>query len=385
MSGTINNTINSIECCEAGMQKKTVFQGSGPILKKTKLSISAHQVKDNNEASECQDKFDDMPDCLILHILSFMETKEAVRTCVLSKRWRNLWTSILCLNFNSKSFHRLADFKKFVLWVLSRRDSSLVKVLTYCRASVDYATDQNLFNKVIDHATSHGIEEIRINLRAKICGSPPVDIPLSLFNCQSLKRLELKNCHPTNVSLPLTCEPMKKLLHLEHFTVDPDRAEFSNSFACLANLFGFTTLTTLSLSNMTLSCTGIDSLNPFVNCVNLKNLHLSKMSFKSELVPKDFVISAPRLNHLTLTCNRFKCKIVVAAPQLINFSYLYFSPCAFFEFSIPSLDDLTFDIREPNNQSEEPHQRRGQMTSHGSINMIRGHHDTKLSFSTAEV
>lgn len=380
MIDTIKST-NSIECCEAGMQK-TGFQGSSRILKKSKVQILAPQDKGDNEAAGIPDKFDDLPDSIILHILSFMETKDAIQTCVLSKRWRYVWTSIPHLNFSSKSFTRLVDFKKFVLWVLSRRDSSHIKVLNYYRFGVDYATDQHLLNKVIEYATSHGVEEITVSLRAKAAGSPPVEIPMALFNCQSLKRLELKDCHPTNVSLPLGCKSLENL-HLEHFAVHPVVADFSSSFVSLGHLFGFTTLTTLHLSSLTLCCTGTDSLDPFEKCVNLKNLHLSEMCFKS--IPKDFVISAPKLNNLTLMCNRFKCRVVVAAPKLINFSYLYSTMYASLEFSIPSLDDLNIDICEPRDQLDKCHWKEREKNSHGLINMFQGNHDAELSFCTAVV
>ncbi|XP_061370313.1 putative FBD-associated F-box protein At5g22720 [Gastrolobium bilobum] len=380
------NPTDSIECCEAAMQKAD-FLESGPVLKKSKNTILASQNVDNCEVAECQDRLGEMPDCVIHHILSFMETKDAIRTCVLSKRWRYLWTSIPCLNFSSKSFTRLVDFKKFVLWVLSHRDSSQIKVLIYHRFGVDYATDQNLLNKVIEYAASHGVEEIRINLRAKSSGSPPVEIPLALFTCQSLKRLELKDCHPTNASSPLGCKSLD-MLHLEQFSMYPAAADFSNPFSSLSELFGFTMLTTLHLNSFTLCYTGIDCLDPFTNCVNLKNLHLSEMSFESDLNPKDFVISAPQLSNLTLMCNRFKCKIVVAAPQLTNFSYLYSTPCAFFEFSIPSLDGLIIDIHEPHDRLEKPHREKRVETLHGLINVLRGRHNAeavKLSFCTVEV
>ncbi|KAJ1382199.1 Leucine-rich repeat domain superfamily [Sesbania bispinosa] len=85
MDDTISST-DSNECCEAGEQK-TGFQEFGPILKKPKTQILPPQNEDNSEVAESQDRFGDMPDSLILHILSFMETKDAIRTCVLSKRW----------------------------------------------------------------------------------------------------------------------------------------------------------------------------------------------------------------------------------------------------------------------------------------------------------
>ena len=377
---------NLTECWEAGMPKSD-FKESGRVLKKAKNTILASENVDNCDVEESQDRLGDLPECLIHHILSLMETKDAIRTCVLSKRWRYLWASVPCLNFSSKSFIRLVDFKKFVQWVLSHRDACQVKVLIYYRFGVDYATDQSLLNKVIEYAACRGVEEIRINLRAKTSGSPPVEIPLSLFTCQSLRRLELKDCNPTNASSPFGCKSLE-MLHLEHFSMYPAAVDFSNPFASLGELFGFTTLTTLHLNSFTLCYTGIDCLDPFANCVNLKNLHLGEMSFKSDLNPKDFVISAPQLKNLSLMCNRFKCKIVVAAPTLTNFSYLYSTPCAFFEFSLPSLDGLIIDIHEPHDQLELPLRKKKERKLHGLINMIRGHRKSeavKLSFCTVSV
>ncbi|XP_045803001.1 putative FBD-associated F-box protein At5g56440 [Trifolium pratense] len=370
------------------VRQKSDFPDSGRILKRSKplMSDSALQDKDTNDAVEGKDKFEDMPNCVVLHTLSFMETKDAVRTCVLSKRWRNLWTGIPCLNFNSKSFSRLVDFRRFVVCVLSRRDSSAVKVLNYSRTGVDYATDQNLFNKVIDYVTSHGVEEIRVNLRAKGRGSPPVDIPLSLFNCVSLKKLQLKDCHPSKATWILPFEPPKHLLHLKQFTLDPTAPGHPYSFAGLANIFGFATLTTLNLCRLTLSFTGYETLNPFENCLNLKNLLLREIRFMLEPVPEDFVISAPQLNNLTLMCCRFfKCNLVIAAPKLISFNYLYAAPGAMFEFNIPSVHNFTINICEPQNKLGAPHQKPGEKTKHGLIKMFREGPEAELSFSTAVV
>ncbi|KAF7814119.1 putative F-box/FBD/LRR-repeat protein [Senna tora] len=336
---------------DARMQRAEL-QGSCPILKRSRRTILTSRNVGNSEATESQDALANLPDCLVHHILSFMETKDAMRTSVLSKRWRYIWTSTPCLNLNSKSFSKLADFRKFVIWVLSHRDSSHIKSLTYCRFGVDYATDQYLLNKVIDYATSHGVEEIRINLRGKSSG------------CKSLE-----------------------MCHLEHFPLLPYGTDSSNPFTSIGELFGFTTLTTLHLNRFTLSCTGIARLDPFAKCVNLKNLHLSEICFKSDLTPRDFVISAPKLNNLALLCNRFKCKLVIAAPELINFDYLHSSASAFFEYSLPSLHDLVIDIHEQHDQLEVSHQRQREATLHGLINMSRGHHKAeavKLSFSTIE-
>ncbi|XVE50171.1 hypothetical protein DITRI_Ditri01bG0140500 [Diplodiscus trichospermus] len=57
------------------------------------------------------DRLNNLPDMLIHHIFSSMNTKNAIQTCVLSKRWNNLWTYLLSLSFDSRSFKNLISFK----------------------------------------------------------------------------------------------------------------------------------------------------------------------------------------------------------------------------------------------------------------------------------
>ncbi|KAI9109417.1 hypothetical protein K1719_019471 [Acacia pycnantha] len=287
-------------------------------------------------------ELDDLPDDLIHHILSFMETKDAVQTCVLSTRWRYMWTSIPCLNFNTKSFTQLADFKRFVKHVLSQRD--------------DTTTSQWLLNHVIEFATSHGVEEIRINFGGKSSDNPPTEIPSYLFASQSLERISFKSCHTTNLPTSVVGSKSLEILHLEHFPLPhpDDEANSSNPFSRLPKLFDFAKLTTLHLNSFTLGCTaGTTRLDPFVDCVNLKNLHLSECCFESELnKPGAFVISTPQLKNLTLACNLFNCNLVIAAPKLTNLKYTHSSAYVGFDFGLPSSDDFTIDILDLHDESE---------------------------------
>lgn len=59
-----------------------------------------------------------LPDVVIRHILSFLPTKDAVRTSVLSKRWEFLWTSIPTLDFHLILPAKRTDFMNFVERVL---------------------------------------------------------------------------------------------------------------------------------------------------------------------------------------------------------------------------------------------------------------------------
>ncbi|XP_065871243.1 putative F-box/LRR-repeat protein At3g18150 [Euphorbia lathyris] len=54
---------------------------------------------------EEEDRISDLPDSMIHHILSFLpSTREAIQTGILSKRWRNQWTCVPVLIFDSPSY-----------------------------------------------------------------------------------------------------------------------------------------------------------------------------------------------------------------------------------------------------------------------------------------
>ncbi|KAL6857057.1 hypothetical protein ACP4OV_018439 [Aristida adscensionis] len=50
------------------------------------------------------DRISGLPDELLHHVMSFLPARDAVRTCVLSPRWRHLWESVRRLNVDSEGF-----------------------------------------------------------------------------------------------------------------------------------------------------------------------------------------------------------------------------------------------------------------------------------------
>ncbi|XP_078153134.1 F-box protein At4g22280-like [Carex rostrata] len=62
------------------------------------INIKAHGSEENYDL----DKISRLPDDVRIHILSFLSTREAVQTCILSKTWRKTWASVLDLKFDSK-------------------------------------------------------------------------------------------------------------------------------------------------------------------------------------------------------------------------------------------------------------------------------------------
>jgi hypothetical protein len=58
------------------------------------------------------DIISELPDPILCHILSFLPTKQAATTSVLSKRWKTLWLSILALDFDDETFKVYDSFHK---------------------------------------------------------------------------------------------------------------------------------------------------------------------------------------------------------------------------------------------------------------------------------
>ncbi|XP_030493104.2 putative F-box/LRR-repeat protein At4g15060 [Cannabis sativa] len=54
-----------------------------------------------------EDRISKLPDALILHILSFLLTKDVVPTCLLSKRWKFIWYSVPTLSFSYRTYFQL--------------------------------------------------------------------------------------------------------------------------------------------------------------------------------------------------------------------------------------------------------------------------------------
>ncbi|KAM0829140.1 hypothetical protein ACQ4PT_067051 [Festuca glaucescens] len=50
------------------------------------------------------DRLSDLPDCLIQSILSFLESRQVVRSSLLSRRWRHLWRSVPCIDIDLTVF-----------------------------------------------------------------------------------------------------------------------------------------------------------------------------------------------------------------------------------------------------------------------------------------
>ncbi|XP_078149936.1 F-box/FBD/LRR-repeat protein At1g16930-like isoform X2 [Carex rostrata] len=134
------------------------------------------------------DRISDLPDSLITQILSLLNPKEAVCTCILSKRWIDLWTFMDTLEFDYRisGFDRKNKFLRFVQGVLNRRGLSPLNnfKLTWQSRS---RRNHGIVEECINHAIACMPRVIYIYMDTHMV----FNLPNSLFNCGSVKEMSL--------------------------------------------------------------------------------------------------------------------------------------------------------------------------------------------------
>ncbi|XP_009801341.1 putative F-box protein At1g49610 [Nicotiana tabacum] len=110
------------------------------------------------------DRFSSLPDSVLLHILSFLPFDDVVRTTLLCKQWRPLWSFSTSLNF----IHRPKDFislKKFASFV----DKSLINL----------------------HCNNSSISKLHLDFPFKRCFSSDVTVWVLFAITHKVKELNL--------------------------------------------------------------------------------------------------------------------------------------------------------------------------------------------------
>ncbi|KAL1344739.1 hypothetical protein HN51_018589 [Arachis hypogaea] len=257
------------------------FDAIEPNLKRARNTNGSVSEREGNE-----DRLSDLPDCVLIHLLEFLTTKDAVRTTLLSKRWKDLWKRVPSLRLRSTDpeFRHMTLFKKFVNKVLSFRDGSApLHSLDFCYNGLIPPT---LLIRVVKYAKSHRIEQLRLNI-----DSGGIELPPCLFSIQTITWLDLSV--PSGEALGL-----------------------------LPKFLNMTALMSLRLRRFAFSAGDGELVDPFSGCIKLKTLVIEHYVVK---VPHILCISNVTLTNLTIHSSPFHSKeayeIVLSTPSLRSFAY----------------------------------------------------------------
>ncbi|XP_026409956.1 F-box/FBD/LRR-repeat protein At1g78750-like [Papaver somniferum] len=134
-----------------------------------------------------EDRISRLPDNLIHLIMSYMDTKDAVQTSVLSKRWIDVWKSLPFLEFHRSSFSE-DKTHSFIMFVdnvcLFRGDIDIQRFYVRWKDSVTIHV-----NRWSLAAVKYNVQDISIFISE--CHNSAYEIPHRLLNCKSLKKLTL--------------------------------------------------------------------------------------------------------------------------------------------------------------------------------------------------
>uniref|UniRef100_A0A0E0BGK5 F-box domain-containing protein n=1 Tax=Oryza glumipatula TaxID=40148 RepID=A0A0E0BGK5_9ORYZ len=88
----------------------------------SRCSLDARRLFDGMPPGEAPpptggDRIGDLPDGVLQHILGFLPPHEAVRTCVLARRWRHLWKSVAALRITNWDWRKVVPMEEFRYFV----------------------------------------------------------------------------------------------------------------------------------------------------------------------------------------------------------------------------------------------------------------------------
>ncbi|XP_021729137.1 F-box/LRR-repeat protein At3g26922-like [Chenopodium quinoa] len=297
---------NLKDCLDKVITSKDLYNNLIPKRRRNNDNeVNFLLINDNSNV----DRIGDLPDDVLLHLLSFVDMKSAGRTSLVSKRWRYVWTYLLDLDFEHPDFHLIHrpktvcrpsynyQLNRYCKWVNQVMTGNRASYLTTFRIHFPlYGSYTTNIDKWIAMALSKNVSNLELNL------STQNGHPIMLKNSYVIRQDFLSN----NNAL--------KTIHLEALVVEGDVVEYVLS-----------------------------------NCLNLDRLTVKNCEFylcgSVGIFPKtQVVVSSYKLKHFELSgCNNIK-SIQISAPNLTCFKFLGIKQEVQYH-SVSALVNVTFEDR----------------------------------------
>ena len=135
--------------------------------RRRKARKTGREQSGKGENDSSIDRLSNLPEPLIHHILSFLDTKFAVQTSVLSRRWKSVWKQLPILSLRMKRTEDHWSFKSWVMKVLSLRYHFSLSKVVFSELAHEFhfvPEDWLLFGMVSRYALSHQTQHLRMHL-----------------------------------------------------------------------------------------------------------------------------------------------------------------------------------------------------------------------------
>ncbi|XP_051229445.2 F-box/FBD/LRR-repeat protein At5g22660 isoform X1 [Lolium perenne] len=168
-----------------------------------------------------------LPDSVLQYVLGFLEAREAVRTCVLARRWRHLWRLIPRLSVtDADAFRSVEKLNEFVNRLLLPRDQS--SVLDECEFDLRgfLRLDDASVDLWIRHVLMCHTQVLQVHFHANLQTTqdqPLVTLANQPLLSQHLWRLELSGISLENSFLDFSSCLVLKHLKITNCVVDTDK------------------------------------------------------------------------------------------------------------------------------------------------------------------
>ncbi|XP_023633493.1 putative FBD-associated F-box protein At5g50270 [Capsella rubella] len=228
------------------------------------------------------DKISQLPDDLLLRILSLLPTsKDVVDTMVLSKRWKFLWMFVPRLLYDDS--HQDTDYARFSRFVdrsLSVHKAPVLETLHFKLGKICGAGDVHIWIRAAD---KFSVRELIIEIDSSSSASPAI-LPRSLYTESSmLVTLKLNNAILLDVSSSVS---FPYLINLSLLSVKYPGNEFVNSLLSNCHV----------LEDLVVEQCPDDNVTIFtVNVPSLKYLDLHTSDDRVVDFAHGFLIDAPNL------------------------------------------------------------------------------------------
>ncbi|XP_049387681.1 putative F-box/LRR-repeat protein At3g18150 isoform X2 [Solanum stenotomum] len=276
-----------------------------PLLKREKLSVTE---------IETLDRISQLPDALLVQILSLLPTKDAFTTCLLSKRWHFLWTFVYNLIFTQESYRvfyepncslKIEKFVSFVNHVLNGFVSSKITKFELDGTQLFNYTSQikRWLSFAVEREVKHAVF---LSSYTHACV-----LPESFCNCSSLITLYLRQCCFNDAVIVWK---FLKSLKLESVILKDDEI--------LNLLSGCPALETMELDDVG----GFHCLK--INSSKFKRLNLKNHRLPHDISDRSLEIYAPYLEHLEISgdLGDLQCRLVDVS-SLVNAKVTFYISC----------------------------------------------------------